>query len=180
MKVEIACLKWEEIAQGHGYLYGSMISFEKGKARFQNRLVASGKSIVTFFSDTNYQQKRRSPDLPLLQPGQTYHIRSDIETVPLNRYFLQLLFFNRQGEKISFEIIRETEAFFTYPKEAYTYELHVKSAGCDSMVFGEIALYQDLAEEQESLVAASYRKDSIPEDLLLVANLIRTQEEGAP
>lgn len=175
--VLIKQLKWKEVANNHGYLYGSTIHFSDQEAHFYNNLLASGKTIVRFESRTNYQGNRRSPDLPLLRPGQTYTIDSDIQTVPEDRYFLHLNFFNRQNEVVGVEILRDSKQSFVCPQDTFTYELLVKSGGCRQMEFRQISIYQE--KDEDILVApiGAYMEEAVPEEISLVKNLINTQNK---
>lgn len=169
-------LEWKEVGNAIGHLYGSSIHFSEGQAHFSNSLLAPGKTMIRFGSRTNYQGNRQSPELPLLRPGQTYMIDSQIQTQPENRYFIQLKFFNRQNEIVGVEMVRENGHSFVYPKDAFTYELLVKSGGCHQMDFTHVTLSQE-TEEIFVRPMGAYPDGELPEEIELVKTLIRTRNK---
>lgn len=140
-------IKWSEVYSGATYLYGSLLNITEEYMDFNNLRLSSGKPIVKFVSRTHYQGDRRTPDLPLLIPNETYTIESHILSNPENRFFIQIDFYNRQNEKIKFSILRENIATFTCPTDTFHYAISVFSAGSTKFTFQDIKIYQENVRE---------------------------------
>lgn len=140
-EILLAQILWGEVAPRVNYLYGSKIHYHLQEVYFENTTFASGKVIKTWRSRTNYQKERRAPELPPLQAGQRYRLEQQLTGSPQGATYLQLQFYNRQGEEIGREILRGEEGTFLYPQETFTYTLKLVSAGCDSVTFQAINLY---------------------------------------
>ncbi len=168
---------WDQVYTGDSYLYGTSLEFTEDGAQFENLRMASGKLICRFYSSTHYQGKRTSPVLPLLVPGQTYWIEIDIEAQPEGRFFLEFAYLNRQGEQIGFEVLRQDQGEITYPEEAFTYVVTLKSAGAKRLLVKGISIYN--LEEKKALkldkpLAKRYLEGKVPTDLHLVQKLLKT------
>lgn len=169
-------IKWNHIYSGEAYLYGTELRLTKEGVTFDNPRIASGKRLVQFQSRTNYQGNRHSPSLPLLVPGQKYIVRTTISSEPQGRFFLEFNYFNRQGKKIAFDILRDQEGEIDYPEEAFTYTITLRSAGCASLVFEEISIYSLNTSNSVKLSNPSekrYTEKQLPDELQLVKNLIK-------
>lgn len=170
-------IHWKEVFFGDAYLYGTSLQFTDEGALFENDRMASGKLITRFFSVTNYQAKRTSPTLPLLVPGQSYWIEIDIEAQPEGRFFLEFAYFNRQGEQIGFEVLRQDQGEVTYPEEAFTYVVTLKSAGASRLLVKGISIYALQETKPFKLdrpLEKRYLEGKIPADLHLVQKLLKT------
>lgn len=169
-------LRWQEVHNGAVYLYGSRISFSDEAAIFKNPRLASGKPILQLVSRTNYQGNRYEPELPVLIPNHTYRLDSQIETIPEQRFLIQVDFLNRQGELIAFEVLRNGQGEFTCPADGFSYTITVISAGCESLTFKEMSLYQKTHEgffKREKVLAKCYSRNDLPSELNIVKNLIK-------
>lgn len=169
-------IKWNHIYSGEVYLYGTELKLTKKGVQFDNPLIASGKRLVQFQSRTNYQGNRHSPSLPLLVPGQKYLVKTAIFSEPQGRFFLEFNYFNRQGEKIAFDILREQEGEISYPDESFTYTITLRNAGCTSLVFKEISIYSLDTSSPVKLSNPNekrYTEKQLPDDLRLVKKLIK-------
>lgn len=176
----VKTITWTEVHKGHVYLYGTQLQLVGKTLHYHNPLLASGKPLLKFDSRTNYQGERRSPDLPLLLPNRTYELSAAFETVPADRAYLQVDFYNRQNEVIWSYIQREKVGQFTCPEETFTYQILLFSAGCSDLTFDHFTL--SLLEPQHNLTTYAmktrgYLSDKIPEELSLVAPLIRSIKE---
>ncbi|MGT2965245.1 accessory Sec system protein Asp3 [Streptococcus acidominimus] len=175
-KCLLAVIRWREVYSGSAYLYGSSLDFSDESVLFQNPRLASGKPIVSFLSRTNYQGNRRSPDLPVLTPNQTYFLERDILAEPAGRLFVQIDFFNRQNEKISFEVLRQGVEQFTCPADTFSYKISILSAGCTQIRFKEMRLYQEeepVEMKREIPLQKCYTEKQLPEELQFVKPLIQ-------
>lgn len=140
-EVVLAAIGWGDVAPRINYLYGSHISYKEQGVYFENVTFASGKPIKTWRSRTNYQDARKSPELPPLQGGKSYRLVQKISVEPQGAVYLQLQFFNRQGEEIGRAILRGKEETFLCPPTTFTYQLQLISAGCHNLFFQQLTLY---------------------------------------
>ena len=144
---------------------------------FYNLRFASGKPIVTFKSRTNYQGDRHSPDLPILTQGKRYQLEFLIDSVPELSFFLQLDFFNRQTEQIESIVLRKSGESFIFPRDTFTYTLTLMSAGCQSVAYHKIMMYEINEEEEKESEFRTfenrYLRELLPKDLDLVKDLVK-------
>ncbi|AWL26656.1 accessory Sec system protein Asp3 [Streptococcus suis] len=174
---------WGDTANGGNYLYGSVIDHFDKKVQFENLRFASGKPIKRWHSRTNYQGDRQSPNLPLLRPGYRYRIEHNYSVEPEGRAYIELQYFNRQGEVVGLDILKNGEQEFVYPADAFTYNMALVSAGCQRVYFSDIALYvlDEIDTHYQSRKARGYySQNRYPQDLEFVTGLIRNtrEEEG--
>lgn len=167
---------WGDTSSDSDYLYGSVIHHYDRVVHFENLRFASGKTIKKWVSHTNYQHSRCTPALPILRPGRRYRLAQKFQAEPLGRAYLQLEFFNRQGEAIDLLILKKGEEEFTYPLEAFSYTVSLLSAGCQTVTFSHLSLYCQektrtihLADEKRGY----YSYGNYPKDIELVKHLIR-------
>lgn len=171
---------WGELGY-QTYLYGSSMTEQEGCVVFENYHFPTGKPIKRWLSQLNFQAERRSPSLPLLQPGKTYRLHLHARIEPQGAAYLQLVYFNRQGEEIGEDMLREEDEGFTYPLDAFSYTLTLIGAGCERLVFERIDLYA--CEEGESplfprAARGYYGEGRYPVDIQFVSSLIeRTKRE---
>ncbi|MBF0778470.1 accessory Sec system protein Asp3 [Streptococcus cuniculi] len=172
----LTTIRWREVYSGSAYLYGSLVDFSEDNVTFYNPRLASGKPIVRFTSRTNYQGERRSPNLPLLIAHHRYRLERQIVSEPADRVFIQIDYYNRQNEKISFEILRKGKEVFTCPAGVAFYTITVLSAGCQRVHFEEMRLYHE-GELKEVAVARPlakrYTENQLPEELNLIKPFIQ-------
>ncbi|HFI0716563.1 TPA: accessory Sec system protein Asp3 [Streptococcus suis] len=145
MRVEI---KWNHFAQDT-YSYGSRIDFAKEAIAFENPLMPPSFEVKKWYSRTNFQAKRQTPTLPLLKKGESYQLLLDAEAYPQGSIYLRLVFFDRFGQELGFEILKDKESIFTYPKESYAYEIALVNAGCESLTFHSMLLQSTLPPQEE-------------------------------
>lgn len=175
----LVSLEWDKVRGTQNYLYGSRIDFHEQGVRFFNPYLASGKAIKTYHSQTNYQGLRIHPELPVLEPGANYLLYFDLPSVPENRIYLEFDCRDRQGQRLQEIIIRYSGERFTFPEQAYTYRLMVRSAGCQSVDFHSIKIYKEKKLQLltvGSAPAKSLPLDQLPSPLHLVAPLLDTKD----
>ncbi|WP_303974335.1 accessory Sec system protein Asp3 [Streptococcus merionis] len=137
----IHSITWDTVS-GTSYLYGSAIQVSSEGVRFKNPRMASGTVIQSWQSKINYQGSRTTVQLPLLIPGVTYRLESQVQTVPEQRIYYRISFYNRQDEEIHFVVHKTAVGEFVCPKETYTYQIQLISAGCQEVLFKSLNLYQ--------------------------------------
>ena len=136
----IYSVRWDNLAN-ESYLYGSSITFERdGTVRFSNQLMPPGQIIRRWQSDLNYQGKRHEPQLPVLEEGEEYEIRSYARCKPDGGVKLRIRFFDRQGEESGYVIIDNRVDNFVCPQGASAYELELINAGAEELVFHHIEI----------------------------------------
>lgn len=178
-KKHLAKLTWSESSSKNAYLYGSTITFLDDGVLFNNNLFPSGKTIIFWQSQTNYQGDRKSPELPLLIAGTSYQLVAHLKTAPQNRAIVRLDFFNRLGERIAFEVMHGEELLFTYPEAAFSYTMNLIGAGCERVHFQAIDMYQVTESHHLLTFAVKTRKyKNLPEELRFVSPLL-AEEKGS-
>lgn len=130
---------WEDDAKD-AYLFGTSLIIEDKHISFSNELIPSGNAIKTWNSVTNFQGHRIPPSLPLLRKGEQYVLDIVGTTVPENSLYLRVVFFNRFQEELSFVVLKDGDRMFTYPKDAYSYQIELVNAGMKRMSFDALIL----------------------------------------
>lgn len=144
----IYSIRWDNLASDT-YLYGSNIVFEPGgTVKFSNLLMPPGQIIRKWQSDVNYQAARHEPQLPMLEEGEEYEIRSYVRYKPEGSVKLRLKFFDRQGEKAGNVIIDKKTDEFVCPAGASAYELELINAGAKELVFHHIEIQKKTKAEK--------------------------------
>ena len=106
------------------YLWGSTIQVTaQGSVQFQNPLMPSGQVLKTWHSQTNFGATRQIPSLPLLKREQDYEL----------------------------VITAEGRLPFTYPDQAYAYEVRLLSAGLQEFTFHYFTIQPISSEGAEVL-----------------------------
>ncbi|KRL35060.1 accessory Sec system protein Asp3 [Liquorilactobacillus uvarum] len=123
------------------YLYGSKVIFhQNGEVDFENKLMSPGKTVNTWYSQTNYQAKRFSPQLPILKKGKKYRLLLRARSFPEATLYLRLDFYDRSDLVIKQIFIKEMEEAFEYPDGAYYYTISLLNAGCVRLRFRYLVL----------------------------------------
>ncbi len=136
MRVEV---KWKHFAQGV-YTHGSKVDFQKQSIAFDNPLMPPSFEIKRWHSRTNFQANRQTPNLPILKRGDRYQLIVDAESFPKDSFYIGILFFDRFGKQIGFDVLKTKDASFTYPKDAYSYDIALLNAGCERLTFTSMVL----------------------------------------
>jgi accessory secretory protein Asp3 len=143
MKTDVSIIysvRWDNLAN-ESYLYGSSIAFKRdGTVRFSNLLMPPGQIIRRWQSDVNYQGKRHEPQLPILEEGEKYEIRTYAHCEPDGGVKLRIRFFDRQGEENGTVIIDNSTDDLVCPPGASGYELELINAGAKEFVFHHIEI----------------------------------------
>ena len=177
---KIGSITWKSVYSSSVYLYGSRILFDQQHVYLKNPQMPTSKPLVEWSSVYNYQGNRRSPELPLLVPERNYHLIMNLASIPAKRFYLRIDFKNQQNEIIESHIQRELEDDFQCPKEMFTYTITIFGAGCQSLVFTSLKLFDKdpiIPLRLHPVAAKGYDDNNLPDFLQLVAPLINNQDE---
>ncbi|KXT77737.1 accessory Sec system protein Asp3 [Streptococcus sp. DD13] len=126
---------WGEIT-ATTYQQGSTIQqLDKGRVLFKNRLMPSAQVIQSWSSQSVFGHTRRPPELPLLKRGQTYQLELMMTSTPAHTVLVEVVFLDRFGQTVDRTTSDKGQVLFTYPREAYSYEVHLLSAGLQELEF---------------------------------------------
>lgn len=126
------------------YLFGTTVKgYEDKSIFFKNVLIPSSQIIKEWSSSYNFQGTRRAPELPLLKKNVEYLLRIEINAIPEKTIFTEIVFKNRFGEVIGNKITKENEVVFIYPKDAYSYNIRLMSAGLEEFRFDFIEIKEN-------------------------------------
>ncbi len=163
---------WGNFENNRTYYYGSLIRRQGQDIFFENLRYPSGIIIKSWSSRTNYQSDRRVPELPLLLPGATYHLKQDVIAEPADTVYFLIQFFNRQDDEIAWVVLKNGQESFCYPEEAFAYTIKMMNAGCDRLHFSKLTLSgsapaTNLVNQKESV-----RTVVLPKELELISPLL--------
>lgn len=155
----IYSIRWDNLAN-ESYLYGSSIVFGSGgTVKFSNLVMPPGQIIRKWQSDLNYQAKKHEPQLPVLEEGETYEIRSYVRYKPEGSAKLRFKFYDRQGEEAGKVIIDGITDEFVCPDGASSYELELINAGVKELVFHHIEI-QKKSQAEKNVRIIDHNSDS--------------------
>ena len=118
------------------YIYGTKVTYHSDShVSIYNPLIPSGTKIQGWVSHTNYQAARKQPSLPLLKRKQEYQLIMKFDCQPKKGVYTSITFFDRYGDVIEEKIEKHKSFTFTYPEDAHTYQVHLLSAGFESLDF---------------------------------------------
>ena len=144
----IYSIRWDNLACDT-YLYGSSIVFGSGgTVKFSNLIMPPGQVIRKWQSDVNYQVAKHEPQLPVLEEGEEYEIRSYVRYKPEGSVKLRFKFYDRQGEDAGKVIIDGITDEFVCPDGASSYELELINAGAKELVFHHIEIQKKSGAER--------------------------------
>lgn len=124
------------------YLWGSTIqATAQGGVQFQNSLMPSGQVLKTWYSQTNFGKNCQIPSLPLLKREQEYELVITMEATPTHTVMVEIVFKDRFGEVVGRRVTAEGRLSFTYPDQAYAYEVRLLSAGLQEFTFHYFTIY---------------------------------------
>lgn len=127
-------IEWGEVRGT--FMYGTQVFYHsKNHVSLYNPLVTSGEILRSWSSSLNYQGSRTQVSLPLLKRGQDYQISMNFNCQPEQGLYIKIRFFDRYETVIEEKVEKVKQFIFTYPKEAYTYEVSLLSAGFESLDF---------------------------------------------
>lgn len=147
MKNVINQLYWDRMSET--YLYGTAFKKNaKNEVTFKNKLMPSGKTLISWSSIANYQVTKEVPSLPLLLNGQEYLLKISAKIKPENSAIFGIHFFDIQGNEIDKVIFTDLEQKFKYPPRAVKYTIEIISGGVEEINFKKIQISPlDLEEE---------------------------------
>lgn len=146
---------WGELRGGslgdlkeNDFLYGTILNYyAPDHIYFENPMMPSGTKIHEWASITHYQGHRATPSLPLLKKGQQYHFSSQMEVRPQNGVYFKIRFLDRYGKEINTVIEKQSSFVFTFPEEAYHYQVQLLSAGIESFDFHWISIEEEETQD---------------------------------
>ncbi len=147
MKNVINQVYWDRMSET--YLYGTAFKKNaKNEVTFKNKLMPSGKTLISWSSIANYQVAKEVPSLPLLLNGQEYLLKISAKIKPENSAIFGIHFFDIQGNEIDKVIFTDLEQKFKYPPRAVKYTIEIISGGVEEINFKKIQISPlDLEEE---------------------------------
>ncbi|KEQ35075.1 accessory Sec system protein Asp3 [Streptococcus mitis] len=127
-------IEWGEV--GGTFMYGTRVTYHSYQhVSLYNPLLTSGEILRSWFSSLNYQGARTQVSLPLLKREQDYQMCMNFDCQPEQGLYIKIRFFDRYETVIEEKVEKVKQFMFTYPQEAYTYEVSLLSAGFESLDF---------------------------------------------
>lgn len=134
MKNVINQVYWDRMSET--YLYGTAFKKNaKNEVTFKNKLMPSGKTLISWSSIANYQATKEVPSLPLLLNGQEYLLKISAKIKPENSAIFGIHFFDIQGNEIDKVIFTNLEQKFKYPTRAVKYTIEIINGGVEEINF---------------------------------------------
>ena len=163
MEKLIYLIHWEDNA-ADTYLYGSRVVFhENGIVEYENRRMPSGMVIRSWYSQADYQARRLASQLPVLEEGGRYLVRSFVTCRPERGILLRFQFYDRQKHLISFSVLDEKEGVLECPEGTYSYEMQLIQTGSAFVRFHHVEILP-LEEKFEGNIEMSPSNGSIGAD----------------
>ncbi len=126
---------WDETVQD-SYAYGSTVSFAwDGSVTFENEGMPPGFVIREWHSYSDYRMRQTAPQLPMLEEGKCYCLRIVKQDDPERGSFVRINYYDRRGDLLSFQMLKEKEGVLTYPREAFRYTLQLVQGGARTVYF---------------------------------------------
>ncbi|MEW4354191.1 accessory Sec system protein Asp3 [Streptococcus pneumoniae] len=122
------------------YLAGTRLRKQGADMILENSLISPGARMHIWSSNRNYQAARDQAVLPLLTRGATYRIGLLAEMKPQASIYVRINFYNRFQKSIAFTILKTADDQFTYPLDAYSYDIELVNAGCVYLHFQYLEL----------------------------------------
>jgi accessory secretory protein Asp3 len=145
---EIAVVGWGEL-NSKDALYGSALTVTpSGEAHLVNHLMPSGTTLQEWYSFTDYQAVRDTPELPLLRHGARYRVVADVTSAPAGTTLLEVRFHDRFGDEVDRQVLHAPDHAFTYPPGGHSYTIRLVNAGCDEVWFRSLRLLEAPDEQQ--------------------------------
>ena len=127
-------IEWGEV--GGTFMYGTRVIYHSNQhVSLYNPLLTSGEILRSWSSSLNYQEARSQVSLPLLKRGHDYQMCMNFDCQPEQGLYIKIRFFDRYETVIEEKVEKVKQFMFTYPQEAYTYEVSLLSAGFESLDF---------------------------------------------
>lgn len=139
MKNIINQVYWEQIS--NTYMMGTHFKkINNEKIFLENLLMTSGKKIMDWSSNLNYQVFKEVPSLPILRNGKKYKIKISLKVKPQNTLLFCLHFLDLQMSEISNLVFSSLDKTFTYPSEAVSYTFEILNGGCSQIEFSKFQI----------------------------------------
>lgn len=138
-------IKWGDSVK-NAYNYGSLVTFLENRVIFDNPMMSPSLPITSWSSRSNFQGYRAQPALPLLKRGQTYRLVLEADVTPANSIYIKVTYFDRLGEELYFDTLKDDQWLFTYPLGASHYTFELINAGCEHLVFDRLLLLESNQE----------------------------------
>lgn len=130
---------WGDVLESD-YFFGTRYRKEGRSVFFENPFMPATLVIHRWSSLRPYQANRRPVDLPLLKRGQRYQLSKQMTVFEGNPLYVKVLFYNRYNDLISQVFIKEDKGDFSYPDEAYWYEIELVNTACQRFRFDYLIL----------------------------------------
>lgn len=129
---------------------GSVIQYHSREhITFTNPLLPPGQCIQSWYSLGSYQSERQVTPLPLLKRNTDYQLTIKMDEIPVGSIFVKVIYINRFMEEIGYEVSKDKEWVFHYPKDAYGYKIQLISAGNTRLDFYHLTI-QEVGSSVES------------------------------
>ncbi|HCD3936222.1 TPA: accessory Sec system protein Asp2 [Staphylococcus aureus] len=152
---------WNYISQTT-FMYGSKVSFSNGEVTFINPLMPSGLPIHEWLMLKQFSKYKSAPSLPILRRGQHYKLHFDFDATPAGSVYFIIIFYNKNGTKLSTEIVKSNSITIQYPDEAYAYKIKMMNAASTSLIFRCLTITE--MTHQDDLEYKSMRVTKIGDD----------------
>jgi accessory Sec system protein Asp3 len=115
---------------------GATIAFlDYGLVSYENPLASSGLMLKSWEMTMNYLDQRKSPSLPLLEPGKSYQIEILAEIFPEDSLQLAVEFYDEEGKLLDVTYLETMSGSFFYPSEASRYKVVLNNKNNESLLF---------------------------------------------
>ncbi|GKQ42750.1 accessory Sec system protein Asp3 [Companilactobacillus sp. RD055328] len=133
-------IKWYQDNSDY-FFYGSKVKFNHDKSvSFRNDIMSPGTSIVRWSSKLPFQSNRILMELPLLKRNQKYQLTVDSKSIPENKFFVLITFFDRFDNKVGMEVIKNSNQEFVYLEDAYNYQIELINKGARIIEFDKLVI----------------------------------------
>jgi len=142
-------IHWEDQARVYSYGITQTIN-QQGNVLLQLSGVPAGVMLHQWSFRNNYSLDRRLRQLPLLEGGKEYSLFFSYESVPENRCWVEIEFFDCFGETICTFFIKNSSYDFQVPENYTNYTLTLLNTSMTTFLFKRIMITEK--ENAELLV----------------------------
>ena len=119
-----------------GYGYGATVQqIASDHIHWHTQLMPPGVTLTKWYSHTLYQAHKQTPNLPLLQHGNTYYLAADMSSQPRNSVYLHVQLFDRYQHLVKSYIFREGFGSFKFEEGTQYYEIDLINASAHQLDF---------------------------------------------
>lgn len=165
---------WNYISQTT-FMYGSKVSFSNGEVTFVNPLMPSGLPIHEWLMLKQFSKYKSAPSLPILRRGQCYHIHFDFDATPSHSVYFIIIFYNKNGTKLSTEIVKSRNITMQYPEEAYAYKIKMMNAASTALTFRSLTITEITHQADLEYKGMQIKKTRNVQDDNEILNVIITE-----